>query len=128
MARETLFGIREAGWKTIDATSLAFILTINGAKLLSMNKRTRKYSKLGMKNKTWNKVNTVSDVLLVFTLLRGLVDTLEEYEVLIKKDAIFPGRGLIPEVVVSAAKGLKSVPSAIETRAGQAATSLTNFF
>ena len=114
MARETLFGIRESGWKTIDATSLAFILTINGAKLLTMNKRTRKYAKLGMNNKTWNKVNTASDVLLVFTLLRGLVDTLEEYDILIKKDAIFPGKGLIPEVVVSAAKGLKSVPGAIE--------------
>ena len=117
MARETLFGIRESGWKAIDAASLAFILTINGAKLLSLTKRTKKYSKLGMKNKTWGKVNTASDVLLVFTLLRGLVDTLEEYDFLIKKDAIFPGRGLIPEVVVSAAKGLKSVPSAVETTA-----------
>ena len=128
MARETLFGIRESGWKTIDATSLAFILTINGAKLLSMSKRTRKYSKLGMKNKTWDKVNTASDVLLVFTLLRGLVDTLEEYDILIKKDAIFPGKGLIPEVIVSAAKGLKSVPTALETTAGDAARSVRNFF
>ena len=116
MARETLFGIRESGWKTIDATSLAFILAINGAKLLTLSKSTKKYSKLGMKTKTWNKVNTASDVLLVFTLLRGLVDTLEEYDFLVKKDAIFPGRGLIPSVVVNAAKGLKSVPSAIDGR------------
>jgi len=117
MARETLFGIRESGWKSIDAVSLAFILTINGAKLFSLSGRTKKYSKLGMKNKTWERVNTASDVLLVFTLLRGLVDTLEEYDILVKKDAIFPGRGIIPSVVVNAAKGLKSVPSALETTA-----------
>lgn len=111
MARETLFGIRESGWKAIDAASLAFILIINGAKILEKNKRTRKYAQLGMKNNTWTRVNTFSDGLLVFTLLRGVVDTLEEYEILIKKDAIFPGRGLIPEVIVSAAKGLKRIPS-----------------
>ena len=104
MARETLFGIRESGWKAIDAASLAFILIINGARVLEKSKRTRKYAQLGMKNQTWARVNTFSDGLLVFTLLRGVVDTLEEYDILIKKDAIFPGRGLIPEVVVSAAR------------------------
>ena len=117
MARETLFGLRESGWKAIDAASLAFILTINGARVLALSKRTKKYAKLGMKTKNWNRMNSASDVLLVFTLLRGLVDTLEEYDFLVKKDAIFPGRGLIPTVVVNAAKGLKSVPAAVETTA-----------
>ena len=113
LGRSTLFGISEAGWKSIDAISLSFILSINAAKLLKMSKKTRKYSQFGLKNKQWDKMNTASDVLLIFTLLRGLVDTLEEYDVLVKQDAVFPGRGLIPEVVVNAAKGLKSVPSAV---------------
>ena len=125
MVNHTLFGISEAGWKTIDAVSLSFILSINAAKLLGLNKRTRKYKQLGLRNKTWNKVNTTSDVLLIFTLLRGLVDTLEEYDVLIKRDAIFPGRGLIPEVVVNAAKGLKTLPAQASATAGRA---IDNFF
>ena len=125
MANHTLFGISEAGWKTIDAVSLSFILSINAAKLLGLNKRTRKYKQLGLRNKTWNKVNTTSDVLLIFTLLRGLVDTLEEYDVLIKRDAVFPGRGIIPEVVVNAAKGLKTLPAQASATAGRA---IDNFF
>ena len=114
--RTTLFGINESGWKAIDALSLTFVLAINGAKVLSLSKRTRKYAQLGLKNKQWDSINSASDVVLVFTLLRGLVDTLEEYDFLVKKDAIFPGRGIIPDIVVNAAKGLKSVPGAIEQR------------
>lgn len=128
LGRSTLFGISEAGWKSIDAISLSFILSINAAKLLKMSKKTRKYSQFGLKNRQWDKMNTASDVLLVFTLLRGLVDTLEEYDVLVKQDAVFPGRGLIPEVVVNAAKGLKSVPSAVATVPGRTVDSLRNFF
>ena len=125
MATHTLFGISEAGWKTIDVVSLSFILTINAAKLLGLNKRTKKYKQLGLRNQTWNKVNTTSDVLLIFTLLRGLVDSLEEYDVLIKRDAVFPGRGIIPEVVVNAAKGLKTLPAQASATAGRA---IDNFF
>lgn len=125
MANHTLFGISEAGWKTIDVVSLSFILTINAAKLLGLNKRTKKYKQLGLRNQTWNKVNTTSDVLLIFTLLRGLVDSLEEYDVLIKRDAVFPGRGIIPEVVVNAAKGLKTLPAQASATAGRA---IDNFF
>ena len=51
-----------------------------------------------------------------------------EYDVLVKQDAVFPGRGLIPEVVVNAAKGLKSVPSAVATVPGRTVDSLRNFF
>ena len=125
MANHTLFGISEAGWKTIDVVSLSFILTINAAKLLGLNKRTKKYKQLGLRNQTWNKVNTTSDVLLIFTLLRGLVDSLEEYDVLIKRDAVLPGRGIIPEVVVNAAKGLKTLPAQASATAGRA---IDNFF
>ena len=90
LGRTTLFGVSEAGWKTVDALSLTFILSINAARVLKLSKRTRKYSQFGLKNKQWDKMNTASDVLLIFTLLRGLVDTLEEYDVLVKRDAIFP--------------------------------------
>ena len=128
MGRTTLFGISEAGWKSIDALSLTFILSINGAKLLQMNKKTKKYAKFGLKNKQWDKMNTASDVLLIFTLLRGLVDTLEEYDAIVAKDAVFPGRGIIPEVIVNAAKGLKSVPGAVATVPGRTVDSLRNFF
>jgi hypothetical protein len=128
MANHTLFGISAQGWKTIDALSLSFILAINSAKLMSLSKRTRKYKQFGMKNRTWDKVNTASDVLLIFTLLRGLVDTLEEYDVLVKQDAVFPGRGLIPEVVVNAAKGLKTLPAEASAKAGRGIDALTNFF
>ena len=128
MARETLFGLSESGWKSVDALSLAFILSINAAKLLKLSKRTRKYSQFGLKNKQWDKMNTASDVVLIFTLLRGLVDTLEEYDVIIKRDAIFPGRGLIPEIVVNAAAGLKSVPAAITTVPGRTVEGFRNFF
>ena len=125
MTKHTLFGISAQGWKTIDALSLSFILAINSAKLMNLSKRTRKYNQFGMKNRTWSKVNTASDVLLIFTLLRGLVDTLEEYDVLVKQDAVFPGRGLIPEVVVNAAKGLKTLPAQASATAGRA---FDNFF
>ena len=128
MGRTTLFGISEAGWKSVDALSLTFILSINGARLLKMNKKTKKYSQFGLKNKQWDKMNTASDVLLIFTLLRGLVDTLEEYDAIVAKDAIFPGRGLIPEVIVNAAKGLKSVPGAVATVPGRTVDSVRNFF
>lgn len=128
MGRTTLFGISEAGWKSIDALSLTFILSINGARLLKMNKKTKRYAQFGLKNKQWDKMNTASDVLLIFTLLRGLVDTLEEYDAIVAKDAVFPGRGIIPEVIVNAAKGLKSVPGAVATVPGRTADSLRNFF
>lgn len=128
LGRTTLFGISEAGWKTVDAVSLSIILSINAAKLLKMSKKTKKYAQFGLKNKQWDKMNTASDVLLIFTLLRGLVDTLEEYDAIVGKDAIFPGKGLIPEVVVSAAKGLKSVPGAVTAIPGRTADSLRNFF
>ena len=128
MGRTTLFGISEAGWKSVDALSLTFILSINGARLLKMNKKTKKYSQFGLKNNQWDKMNTASDVLLIFTLLRGLVDTLEEYDAIVAKDAIFPGRGLIPEVIVNAAKGLKSVPAAVATVPGRTVDSVRNFF
>lgn len=128
MGRTTLFGISEAGWKSIDALSLTFILSINGARLLKMNKKTKRYAQFGLKNKQWDKMNTTSDVLLIFTLLRGLVDTLEEYDAIVAKDAVFPGRGIIPEVIVNAAKGLKSVPGAVATVPGRTADSLRNFF
>jgi hypothetical protein len=128
LGRTTLFGISEAGWKTVDAVSLSIVLSINAAKLLKMSKKTKKYAQFGLKNKQWDKMNTASDVLLIFTLLRGLVDTLEEYDAIVGKDAIFPGRGLIPEVVVSAAKGLKSVPGAVTAIPGRTADSLRNFF
>jgi hypothetical protein len=128
LGRTTLFGLSESGWKSVDALSLAFILSINAARVLKLSKRTRKYSQFGLKNKQWDKMNTVSDVLLIFTLLRGLVDTLEEYDVIIKRDAIFPGRGLIPEIVVNAAAGLKSVPAAITTVPGRTVEGFRNFF
>lgn len=128
MGRTTLFGISEAGWKSIDALSLTFILSINGARLLKMNKKTKRYAQFGLKNKQWDKMNTASDVILIFTLLRGLVDTLEEYDAIVAKDAVFPGRGIIPEVIVNAAKGLKSVPGAVATVPGRTADSLRNFF
>ena len=128
MGRTTLFGISEAGWKSIDALSLTFILSINGARLLKMNKKTKRYAQFGLKNKQWDKMNTASDVLLIFTLLRGLVDTLEEYDAIVAKDAVFPGRGIIPEVIVNAAKGLKSVPGAVATVPGRTADSVRNFF
>jgi hypothetical protein len=128
LGRTTLFGVSEAGWKTVDALSLTFILSINAARVLKLNKRTRKYSQFGLKNKQWDKMNTASDVLLIFTLLRGLVDTLEEYDVLVKRDAIFPGRGFIPEIVVNAAAGLKSVPAAITTVPGRTVEGFRNFF
>lgn len=128
LGRTTLFGVSEAGWKTVDALSLTFILSINAARVLKLSKRTRKYSQFGLKNKQWDKMNTASDVLLIFTLLRGLVDTLEEYDVLVKRDAIFPGRGLIPEIVVNAAAGLKSVPAAITTVPGRTVEGFRNFF
>lgn len=128
LGRTTLFGISEAGWKTVDAVSLTIILSINAAKLLKMSKKTKKYAQFGLKNKQWDKMNTASDVLLIFTLLRGLVDTLEEYDAIVGKDAIFPGRGLIPEVVVSAAKGLKSVPGAVTAIPGRTVDSVRNFF
>ena len=128
LGRTTLFGVSEAGWKSIDAISLTIILSINAAKLLKMNKKTKKYSQFGLKPKQWEKVNTASDVLLIFTLLRGLVDTLEEYDAIVGKDAVFPGRGIIPEVIVNAAKGLKSVPGAVTSIPGRTADSVRNFF
>ena len=93
-----------------------------------MNQKTKRYAQFGLKNKQWDKMNTTSDVLLIFTLLRGLVDTLEEYDAIVAKDAIFPGRGIIPEVIVNAAKGLKSVPAAVATVPGRTIDSVRNFF
>ena len=109
MARKTLFGIGEKGWKAIDITSVGLILatTIADTASKSKNKRIKKFGKLGMSPKALKTTKAISSGVLIFVLTRNLIDAMEEYDILIKKDAIFPGRGLLTETATTAARQLR---------------------
>tara|TARA_Y100001972_G_C7650589_1_gene327136 strand:+ start:819 stop:1196 length:378 start_codon:yes stop_codon:yes gene_type:complete len=109
MTRKTLFGIGEKGWKAIDVASVGLILTTTVADTASKskNKRLKKIGKLGMSPKALKTTKQISSGLLIFVLARNLIDAMEEYDILLKKDAIFPGRGLLTDTTATALRQLR---------------------
>lgn len=114
MARKKLFGITETGWKAIDITSIGLILatTIADTAQKSKNRKVKKFSRLGMSPKAFKTTKQISNGVLIFVLTRNFVDTLEEYNILVKKDAIFPGRGVLTETATTAVRKLKPIGNA----------------
>lgn len=104
MAREKLFGIGEKGWKAIDVASLGLILatTVSDFAQKSKNRKIKKFSRVGMSPKAFKRTKYLSNGLLIFVLTRNLIDTFEEYNIIVKKDAIFPGRGLLTDTAKTA--------------------------
>lgn len=111
MARKKLFGITETGWKAIDITSIGLILatTIADTAQKSKNRKVKKFSRLGMTPKAFKTTKQISNGVLIFVLTRNFIDTLEEYNILVKKDAIFPGRGVLTETATTAVRKLKPI-------------------
>ena len=109
MARETLFGIGEKGWKAIDVASVGLILatTIADTAQKSKNRKIKKFSRVGMSPKAFKRTKQVSNGLLIFVLARNLIDTFEEYNIILKKDALFPGRGVLTETATTAIRQFK---------------------
>lgn len=109
MAREKLFGITEKGWKAIDVASVGLILatTIADTAQKSKNRKIKKFSRVGLSPKAFNRTKQLSNGLLIFVLARNLVDAMEEYNILLKKDALFPGRGLLTETATTAVRQLR---------------------
>lgn len=114
MAKEKLFGITETGWKAIDVASIGLILatTVADTAQKSKNRKVKKYSRLGMSPKAFKTTKQLSNGLLIFVLARNFVDALEEYDILVKKDAIFPGRGVLTETATRAVRRLKPLGNA----------------
>jgi len=114
MARKKLFGITETGWKAIDITSIGLILatTIADTAQKSKNRKVKKFSRLGMTPKAFKTTKQISNGVLIFVLTRNFIDTLEEYNILVKKDAIFPGRGVLTETATTAVRKLKPIGNA----------------
>jgi len=104
MARKTLFGINERGWKTIDALSITLILatTIADTAGKSKNKKFKKIKNLGMSKSKYDRTRQVSNGLLIFVLARNAFDAFEELDVIVKRDAVFPGRGILTDTARTA--------------------------
>jgi len=114
MAREKLFGITEKGWKAIDVASVGLILATTVADFAqkSKNRKIKKFSRVGLSPKAFKRTKYLSNGLLIFVLTRNLVDTMEEYNILVKKDALFPGRGLLTETATTALRQLRPLGQA----------------
>ena len=111
MAREKLFGITEKGWKAIDVASVGLILatTVADTAQKSKNRKIKKFSRVGLSPKAFKRTKQLSNGLLIFVLARNLVDAMEEYNILLKKDALFPGRGLLTDTATTALRQLRPV-------------------
>lgn len=114
MPREKLFGITEKGWKAIDVASVGLILatTIADTAQRSKNRKIKKFSRVGLSPKAFKRTKQLSNGLLIFVLARNLVDAMEEYNIILKKDALFPGRGLLTETATTALRQLRPLGQA----------------
>jgi hypothetical protein len=114
MARKTLFGIGEKGWKAIDVASVGLILatTVADSAQQSKNRKFKKLARVGMSPKAFKRTKQVSNGLLIFVLARNLIDAMEEYNVILKKDALFPGRGILTNTATTAVRQLRPLGQA----------------
>ena len=87
------FGLDGRGWMRLDILSGSLIAAVAVRDL--MDKRGHRWAKMGVKKQTWDKVDMVTLGLAALFAIRGVVDTMEEYNIIFKKDEVFPGRGLV---------------------------------
>jgi hypothetical protein len=65
-----------------------------------------------MSPKAFKRTKQVSNGLLIFVLARNLIDAMEEYNVILKKDALFPGRGILTNTATTAVRQLRPLGQA----------------
>ena len=87
------FGLGSQGWMRLDIASGALIAAVAMRDLL--DKKGHKWSRMGVKKKTWDQIDVAVLGLAAMFAIRGVIDTMEEYNLVFSRDQVFPGKGLV---------------------------------